>query len=232
MSIPDRTLLRLHIEAVWGVQLSSLAQDDVNVTLSPESKLSPWKLCVADIASGRVHIWRSDVDKAEYEDLRQQAYNALALPQTVTTTPAISREVAYSLTVSPRIDPETARSIAHPLTAQDEALIAAAFPEETPDRFLTLGRPVIGVVIEGRLLCAAHSSRRTTEACELGIDTLPEARRKGYALAATVVWTQSILQEGIIPIYSAMIENTPSHNLAAAAGYRPFTKTVNIRQRL
>ena len=75
----------------------------------------------------------------------------------------------------------------------------------------------------------AHSSRRTTEACELGIDTLPEARRRGYALAATVVWSAAIRAEGLTPIYSALAENTASLRLAAAAGYREFARGVTLK---
>jgi len=56
----------------------------------------------------------------------------------------------------------------------------------------------------------------------LGIDTLPAARRKGYALAATILWAHTVLQEGLVPLYSAFANNAPSLRLAAAAGYRAF----------
>jgi len=74
----------------------------------------------------------------------------------------------------------------------------------------------------------AHSSRRTKEACELGIDTLPEARRRGYALAATILWTRAVIQEGLVPLYSALAENTASLRLAAAAGYRVFARVAIV----
>jgi predicted GNAT family acetyltransferase len=85
------------------------------------------------------------------------------------------------------------------------------------------------VVVAGRLLSLAHSSRRTAEACELGIDTLPEARRRGYALAATVVWSATIRAEGLTPIYSAFAENTASLRLAEAAGYRAFVRGLTLK---
>jgi predicted GNAT family acetyltransferase len=84
------------------------------------------------------------------------------------------------------------------------------------------------VLVDGRLCSIAHSSRRTREACELGINTLPEARRKGYALAATVAWSAAIVQEGLTPIYSALATNTPSLNLACAAGYREIARAVTL----
>jgi len=78
------------------------------------------------------------------------------------------------------------------------------------------------------LLSLAHSSRRTTQTCELGIDTLPEACQRGYALAATIVWTQMILQEGLVPLYSAEASNAPSLRLASAAGYRAFARGASF----
>jgi RimJ/RimL family protein N-acetyltransferase len=68
------------------------------------------------------------------------------------------------------------------------------------------------------------------EACELGIDTLPEARRRGYALAATIVWTRAVMQEGLVPLYSALAENTASLRLAAVAGYRVFARIASFEE--
>jgi RimJ/RimL family protein N-acetyltransferase len=89
-------------------------------------------------------------------------------------------------------------------------------------------RPLIGVIVEDRLLSLAHSSRRTSEACELGIDTLPDARRKGYALAATVLWAATVSLEGLVPLYSTSFDNEASLGLAAAAGYRVFARVATI----
>ncbi len=108
------------------------------------------------------------------------------------------------------------------MTEQDRALIEAFEPDAHDYYFRPEKQPLVGVVISGLLLSLAHSSRRTPEACELGIDTLPEARQRGYALAATIVWTQAVLQERLLPIYSADASNTASLRLADAAGYRAF----------
>lgn len=215
----DRTLLRLHVEAVWGVQLSSITSNDLD--LLPESARPAWKLCVAEIATGRVHIWRPDVNAAEREELHLQIDEALAFPPIATAIPDVSREVALSQVASPRLDIETARSIARPLTPDDHELIERFW---SGDLLEDNTHPLFGVVVAGRLLSLAHSSRRTPEACELGIETLPEARRKGYALAATILWAHAVAQEGLVPIYSASAENTASLRLAEAAGYRSFAR--------
>ncbi|MEO7001029.1 MAG: GNAT family N-acetyltransferase [Ktedonobacterales bacterium] len=89
-------------------------------------------------------------------------------------------------------------------------------------------QPVVGIVAEGKLLCVAHSSRRTDHACELGIETHPDARRRGYALACTLRWAVLVAAEGLIPLYSALAENAASLTLAHAVGYRPFARAAYV----
>ena len=199
-----------------------------DVELLPEGSQPSWNLCAAELASGRVHIWRPDVTPVEREVLRLRVSEALAFPPIGAPLPGVHREVALSLVSPPRLDEATARSVACPLTEKDRALVEAFQPDAHDDLFRPERQPLIGVVISGRILSIAHSSRRTPEACELGIDTLPEARRKGYALAATIVWTQAVLQERLVPIYSADASNTPSLHLADAAGYRAFARLATF----
>jgi len=52
----------------------------------------------------------------------------------------------------------------------------------------------------------------------------PKLVEKVYALAATILWTRAVLQEGLVPIYSVLAENTASLRLADAAGYRAFAQ--------
>lgn len=226
MASTDRTLLRLHVEAVWSVQLPSLVQNDVE--LLREGSQPFWKLCAAEIADGRVHIWRPDVNETERAVLRSRANETLAFPPIVVPIPGVSREVALSLVTSPRLSVDIAHSIARPLNSRDRPLVEAFQPGSLDDYFRPERHPLIGVIIAGRLLSLAHSSRRTVKACELGIDTLPEARRRGYALAATMLWARAVMQEGLVPIYSALVENTASLRLAAAAGYQVFAQVATF----
>jgi RimJ/RimL family protein N-acetyltransferase len=216
----------LHVEAVWDVHFASPVLNDVE--LSAEDSQLFWNLCVADLASGRVYIWRPGVTAIEREVLRLRADEALTSSSVGVPLSEVHREVALSLVAAPRFDKATAATIARPLTEKDQALIEAFDPGSQDYYFHPQRQPLIGVVIAGQLVSLAHSSRRTLEACELGIDTLAEARRKGYGLAATILWTQSILQEGLVPIYSADASNTASLRLADAAGYRAFAKIATL----
>lgn len=176
MESTDRTLLRLHVEAVWNVRLPSLVLNDVE--LLPDASQPYWKLCTAEQTSGRVNIWRPDVTNIEREALRLRGSEALKISPFGVPLPRVHREVALSLVASPRLDVVTAHSIARPLTEKDRSLVEAFHPNSYADFFHLETQPFIGVVISGQLLSLAHSSRRTLEACELGIDTLPEARQK------------------------------------------------------
>jgi GNAT acetyltransferase len=226
MASTEHTLLRLHVEAVWGVRLASFVLNDVE--LLRDGSQPSWKLCAAEQISGRVYLWRPDVSTMEREVLRQRGSEALAYQPFGTPLPDVHREVALSLLASPRLDEAVARSIARPLTEKDRSLVEVFDPDADDYYFRSERQPFIGVVISGQLLCLAHSSRRTPEACELGIDTLPGARRKGYALAATIVWTKAVLQERLVPTYSADASNTTSLSLADAAGYRAFARLATV----
>lgn len=121
-----------------------------------------------------------------------------------------------------------ARHLTRRLTWEDSDLIETFWPGEA-ESVLRVEQPLFGVIVDGHLFNLAHTSRRTAEACELGIDTVPEARRKGYALASSVAWSAAILEEGLTPIYSASSWNTASLNLAMAAGYREFARAVLLQ---
>lgn len=226
MPTDNRILLRLHVEAVWGVQLPPIERNEL--TLLPEGARPDWRLCAADIAEGRVYIWRPGIESEEREELLSRLREVPTLPAGSPSPRGMSREIAFRLEAAPVITLEAARQLARLLTPDDYTLIETFEPGSAASYLKAECRPLIGIVVDGRLLSVAHSSRRTAEACELGIDTLPQARRRGYALAATVAWSAAIQREGLVPIYSAMAENTASLNLAFAAGYREFARAVTL----
>ncbi len=235
----DQSWLRLHIGAVWGVSMPPLSPGMGDVRLEPEGTPPPWALYLGELTAngGRIHIWRSDVTPGERARLLGRGAGALAT--TPAPTPGARCEVALRPMAAPRITLDAARQIARRLNRDDPAECALLMALEATSHHYadeeairaavaTEYDPLIGVVVEGRLLALAHSSRRTAQACELGINTLPEARRQGYALAATVAWAQLVADEGLAPIYSAFAENTASLALANAAGYRPFVRAAQI----
>jgi hypothetical protein len=221
-------LLRLHIEAVWDVGVPALTAGDV--TLAPGGSQAPWLLHASALADGtRVRCWRADVTAADRPAVAARAEAALALPVSVAAESGVTREVALCRDVSHTLGVSAAREIARPLGQADHALLEAFWPGEAYPYLDDPARgPLIGVVTEGRLRSLAHSSRRTMEACELGVETAPEARRQGNGLVVTVLWSEAVAAEGLVPIYSALAENTASLALAHAAGYRAFARAAYV----
>jgi predicted GNAT family acetyltransferase len=219
-------MLRMHVEAVWGVRLPWLGYGDVEI--APGSASVPWDLYIGELAGGLVRIWRQDVARRSRAWLTEQAMTALALPAEVAPGEGISREVALRRAEPGKITPRQAGRIARRMTAADVELLNG-FDEDGAAYFLAPERePVFGVMEHGRLVSAAHSARRTAEACELGVETAPAARGHGYALAVTVLWAEAVAAEGIEPIYSALAANAASLALAHAAGYRRFARGVSV----
>ncbi len=222
----ERALLRLHVEAVWGVRLPTLIGNEIE--LCSDSPHPVWSLYRGELASECIDIWRRDLDYTTRASLRAKLETAIAsLPATV-AMPGISREVVLQQVATPSMEMSEARKIAQAISPGERALFTGF--EDGADYFARPGRgPLFGVIKDGRLLSIAHSSCRIKKACELGLETIEEARRQGYALAATLLWTEAVRQEGLIPIYSALAENTASLKLAEAAGYRAFAYGAHIK---
>lgn len=226
MTQTDLSLLRLHVEAVWYLTLPDIHSGD---NVLPETMQPPWALYQARLTDGqRVRLWRADVPDTMREHLMARAEAALALPSGESAADEhVSREVALVRREPPRMDARTANQIARRITPDDATILGKL--TQYVEHYLSVETAPVFIVVENdRIVCLAHSSRRREHACELGIDTLPEARRHGYALAATVLWADAVAAEGREPFYSALAENHASLALAHAAGYRPFAHGVSV----
>ncbi|HEU5349617.1 MAG TPA: GNAT family N-acetyltransferase [Ktedonobacterales bacterium] len=220
-ALTEREFLRLHVEACWGISIPPI--EHTRVVLPSTTALPPWSLYQANLSRERVTLWRPDVSPEQQADLLQRAQLA-----DVAFDPALGmrREVVLRLSAKPYSHHAPPRPAARLLTAADESVLEA-FEAGSATYFLSPQcAPCMGVIVDGRLVSVAHSSRRTIQACELGINTLPEARRQGYAATAVRAWTEAILREGLVPIYSAFAHNIVSLRLAATAGYARVSESV------
>lgn len=219
----DLHLLRCHIEASWGLRVPPLGPPPADVTLPASSAgAPPWALYAALAGGAEVHVWR-DAPLAARADLLQRARAALAQPGAAPGDGVVT-EVVFR-----RVHPAAAPPVpARRLTNADAALLEAFEPGETEYWLDPRRGPLFGVVAGGRLLSVAHSSRRTAHACELGINTLPDARRQGFARACVLAWANAVTAEGLHPLYSANAANAPSLALARACGYRPLSTAAQV----
>jgi RimJ/RimL family protein N-acetyltransferase len=217
--VTDRTLLRLHVEAVWKITLPSLEEPLSELVLRASLPvLPPWSLYLGTCGKEQVTLWSPKVAPNARVQLLQCAHQTgVAWDSTL----RMRREVAFH---APMVSPEQqaqARQSARVLSSADSALIDAFEPGSAQYFLQPSCAPCIGVVITERLVSIAHTSARTPHACELGINTLEGERRNGYAKAATTLWTALVEQQRLVPVYSAFAWNTASLRLAEAVGYTP-----------
>jgi RimJ/RimL family protein N-acetyltransferase len=222
--VTDRTLLRLHVEAVWNITLPPLEETLSELVLRASLPvLPPWSLYLGTFGQEQVTLWNPKVAPDERVQLLQRAHRTgVAWDSTL----RMRREVAFH---APVVSPEQqaqARQSARVLTSADSALIDVFEPGSAQYFLQPSCAPCIGVVVTDRLVSIAHTSARTPRACELGINTLEGERRHGYAKAATTLWTALIEQQGLVPVYSAFAWNTASLGLAEAVGYTPAINGV------
>ena len=87
---------------------------------------------------------------------------------------------------------------------------------ESKEKYLELGRGMV-VMKSGRIVSGASSYTRYNEGIEIEVDTVPEERRKGLALAACAALILQCLEEGLYPSWDA--QNLNSVHLAEKLGY-------------
>lgn len=221
----DLTYLRLHVAACWSVLPPPLSPGEH--ALLAGGAAPPWTVYVAETAAGRVILWHPDALARERAAPLARAAAAIARPADDASDPGVTREVALRQTAPP-LDLVGQAVVVRLLTAADGALIAAFDPDDPTYYVRAEVAPVFGAVVDGRLQSVAHSSRRTPDACELGVHTRPEARQRGYGLAVTTRWAAAVRAEGRVPIYSARASNTASLALARAAGFHLFARAAYI----
>jgi hypothetical protein len=114
----ERELLRIHIEACWGISVPPLTSATVDLTAY--TTLLPWSLYCAQLSQEEVTLWRPDVSSEHRASLLQQARNTGASFNTIT---GMRREVVLL---------EPATSPASPTTPPASYLQVPQAPETQP----------------------------------------------------------------------------------------------------
>ena len=79
----------------------------------------------------------------------------------------------------------------------------------------------VGAYDSGKLVGLAGCSADCDRMWQIGVDVLPEYRRKGIATTLTANLALEILVQGKVPFYCAAWSNLKSVRNAIAAGFRP-----------
>ena len=88
-----------------------------------------------------------------------------------------------------------------------------------------------GVFQDGRLLSATDAPPvpfLSDQVREIGINTRPDARQKGYARAVCSACMQSMLSRGVCPLWSTTRDNIASVRLAQSLGFGPYAALFSM----
>jgi predicted GNAT family acetyltransferase len=63
---------------------------------------------------------------------------------------------------------------------------------------------------------------------EVGVDTHPDFRRRGFGKAVVSAMTEALLKQGRIPVYRCSEDNIASLRLAQSVGYETYAHIVQF----
>ena len=95
---------------------------------------------------------------------------------------------------------------------------------ETPDMIAVLA------TYQGERVGMAGASADCDTMWQVGVDTLPEYRRRGIAEATVSIVTENIIKRGIVPFYTTAVSNIASRRTALSLGYRPAWVEIFSRE--
>lgn len=88
-----------------------------------------------------------------------------------------------------------------------------------------------GVFVENKLVAAVDAPDMPFMAdavAELGVNTVPAHRNRGYAKAACIATARAMANRGLTPMWSCAQGNEASFRLALSVGFRPLAEYLTI----
>lgn len=123
--------------------------------------------------------------------------------------------------------------------ARYEAFYRRMHPEQTSLDWLQLyfesiarRRLTWGVAADGDLVAVTDAPSvpyMEDSIIEIGINTHPDYRRRGFAKVACQAMIREILDQRMVPVWSCLMENIASRNLATSIGFRSFGCVATMR---
>jgi GNAT superfamily N-acetyltransferase len=95
-----------------------------------------------------------------------------------------------------------------------------------PNRVAAIAR------INGKIAGMASATADCSSLWQIGVDTLPDFRRRGIGKAVVSAVTKYILGQGAIPYYSTLESNIASRRIATSLGYRPAWVELYAREKM
>ncbi len=221
--LDPRELMALHVHALFVHD----ARDRIVRVNEPNGRPAP-RFFLGRTAAGHVSRYRHDVPDAVIERME-----ALCRREPIDRTPsALPRAAQRYESLLAAIAPVTSvwsgpafvlpsadaprRAIA--IDSSNHRLLSGGFDDWLAD--VPMRRPFMAVVETGRAVSVCASVRITARAHEAGVETLPEHRRRGYAVDVVADWASAVRDLEALPLYSTSWQNVASQRVAARLGAR------------
>ena len=112
------------------------------------------------------------------------------------------------------------------ITEANAGLLTGKLAEWLPD--VARRRPFVAVAHDAKAVSLCASVRISPAVHCAGVETHPEHRRRGHALAAVSGWAHAVQQLGATPFYSTSWENAGSRAVAARLGFQHVATDLHI----
>jgi GNAT superfamily N-acetyltransferase len=243
-SHPIFPLVDRYLSTVLDIDLAALGPGDLGVTGSPR-RLRPEKSYA--FIHALYGLWLKQGQIAV--SVPPAAYDAVRESLSLIPKPEPSPELAQRLT--PPIDSALIEAGLSPTSRTSESLLFACngallrhrglqairLQDESLPPAAGLSLPVhcfpdgivYGLVIDACVVSVAYAHRTglmASEVADLGVETAPAYRRRGYAGACVAAITAHIASQGGEALYGCSPQNTASAATARSAGYVPYARTL------
>ena len=91
-----------------------------------------------------------------------------------------------------------------------------------------IGQPLFATVVDGQAVSVCCSVRETSAAHEVGVETVPSFRGRGYAARVVASWARALRDMGLVPLYSTSWTNEASRAVARKLGLIQFGSDLHI----
>lgn len=224
----DRALMAVHVRTLFSTD----ADGRLGLVNTPDGGDAP-RFFQGRTAEGNACWYRADLDGHLVDELAE-ACRADDAPWSTRGdgTPYVtilqSHGVIRSAWAGPAYRfPESLPPIDAVSIAADNARLLNPYMSEWQEDVAAC-QPFVAIVREGVAVSLCCSVRIGEAAHEAGVETHPEFRGRGYAVAAVTAWASAVRRVGAIPLYSTSWENEASMAVARRAGLVQYGSTFHL----
>jgi RimJ/RimL family protein N-acetyltransferase len=226
-------LMRLHVEALFTHD----AEGHVVRVNEPDGALAP-RFFLGSTTDGAVWRFRHDVG----HDVRRELEAAASQDDVLRdhgigarTGPSRYAEILARSAPVQRTWIGPAFCFPHELPATIDTMLVTEANAEllrphleawVPDA--RLNPPLFARTVDGRAVAVCCSVRRTDMAHEVGVETAPSYRGRGYAAQVVTAWARAVRAMGRVPLYSTSWQNEASRAVARKLALIHFGSDLHI----